>query len=284
MNKGKVSWDEAVRRWLFEALDKSPAVIENERYVIDALDRSFKGCDLDAIRHDTITAHCRARLDDGRKPRTVNRDLRVLRAVLRAAHRRGDLQELPRIVMLKVTTKRLRWITYQQSRALLQHLPPHQVAPVAFALETGLRKTNVSQLRWDQIDMTRAVMWVHPDQAKARNAIGVPLSPSAVSILKGQQGEHARFVFTYQGRPIKNLNTRAYRAALKAAGIDNFRWHDLRHTWASWHAQNGTPMNYLQELGSWSDPSSVMIYAHLSLDHLRKHVTSNHARVRDRHP
>jgi integrase len=54
----------------------------------------------------------------------------------------------------------------------------------------------------------------------------------------------------------------------KRAGIENFRWHDLRHTWASWHVQNGTPLFALQELGGWESPEMVRRYAHLSADHL----------------
>lgn len=284
MTESNVSWQDAVKSWLYDTIEKSPATIDNERFVLNALDKSFAGKPIASIDAEAIARHARSRFDAGSKPRTINRDLRVLRAVLRAANRRGDLPTLPAIKMIRVTTKRLRWITYQQSRRLFDHLPPHQVAPVAFALETGLRKTNVAQLRWDQIDMQRCVAWIHPDQAKARKAIAVPLSKTAMTILKGQHGQHAHRVFIYRGRPFKELNTKAYRAALKAAGIEDFTWHDLRRTWASWHAQNGTPMNALQELGGWSDPSMLNVYAHLSVDHLRRYVATNHARVRDRSP
>ena len=58
------------------------------------------------------------------------------------------------------------------------------------------------------------------------------------------------------------------RAALKRAGIEDFRWHDLRHCWASWHVQNGTPLFALQELGGWESPEMVRRYAHLSACHL----------------
>jgi len=59
---------------------------------------------------------------------------------------------------------------------------------------------------------------------------------------------------------------------LKRAGINNFRWHDLRHTWASWHVQAGTPLHVLQELGGWESVEMVRRYAHLSTTHLAEYV------------
>ena len=61
----------------------------------------------------------------------------------------------------------------------------------------------------------------------------------------------------------------AWRKALIRAGIKDFRWHDLRHTWASWHVQSGTPLHELQQLGGWSNYETVLRYAHLSSEHLR---------------
>jgi integrase len=55
---------------------------------------------------------------------------------------------------------------------------------------------------------------------------------------------------------------------LRAAGIRDFRWHDLRHTWASWHVQNRTPLYALQEMGGLSSVEMVRRYAHLTADHL----------------
>ena len=59
---------------------------------------------------------------------------------------------------------------------------------------------------------------------------------------------------------------------LKRAGIHDFRWHDLRHTWASWHVQAGTPLHVLQDLGGWETAEMVRRYAHLSADHLAGYV------------
>ncbi len=85
-----------------------------------------------------------------------------------------------------------------------------------------------------QIDLERKAAWVHPDQAKARKAIHVPLNSIALAVLFRQSGKHPSRVFTYKGRSISWANTSAWRNALKRAGIDNFSWHDLRLTWASW--------------------------------------------------
>jgi integrase len=63
----------------------------------------------------------------------------------------------------------------------------------------------------------------------------VPLNEDALSVLRRQHGEHPTYVVTYQGRPVDRTSTKAWYKALARAGIEDFRWHDLRHTWASWH-------------------------------------------------
>ena len=72
--------------------------------------------------------------------------------------------------------------------------------------------------------------------------------------------------------PISQVNTKAWGAALERAEIEDFRWHDLRHTWASWHVQAGTPLHALQELGGWETAEMVRRYAHFSSEHLNQYV------------
>ena len=150
-------------------------------------------------------------------------------------------------------------------KTLLRELPEHQRDIVLFALVTGLRQANITNLEWSQVDLARRVAWIHPDQAKARLAIHVSLNSLACAVLERQQGKHATHVFTYRGRPVKWVNTLAWREALQRAGIaKGFRWHSLRHTWASWLAQSGAPMNVLQEMGGWESAAMVRRYARLS--------------------
>lgn len=77
-----------------------------------------------------------------------------------------------------------------------------------------------------------------------------------------------------KGKAVTRANNHAWRKSLERAEIYNFRWHDLRHTWASWHVQKGTPLNVLKELGGWSDLKMVMNYAHLSSNHLREYANN----------
>jgi integrase len=131
--------------------------------------------------------------------------------------------------MLPERRRRIRWITREEADRLLAELPEHLAAMVRFSLSTGLRQRNVLELQWTQVDLKRRIAWIHPDQAKGGRGIPVPLNADAMVVLREQQGGHPRFVFTYQGRPVKHVNTAAWKKALHRAGIVDFRWHDLRH-------------------------------------------------------
>ena len=131
---------------------------------------------------------------------------------------------------------------------------------------------NVVELGWTQIDLENRRAWIHADQAKSQRAIAVPLNSEAMVVLREQQDQHPTRVFVYEGKPVTRANNHAWRKALQRADIADFRWHDLRHTWASWHVQAGTPLNVLQELGGWATMEMVLRYAHLGADHLAEHA------------
>jgi integrase len=128
------------------------------------------------------------------------------------------------------------------------------------------------QLEWSRVDLERRLAWIHADQAKARRPIHVSLNSTAVEVLVRQVGKRPERVFTFNGKPVAWANTRAWREALKRAGIEDFRWHDLRHTRASWLVQRGTPANVLQEMGAWAPEGMVRRYAHLAPAHLAEHA------------
>ena len=154
-----------------------------------------------------------------------------------------------------------------------------------FSLATGLRDANVRGLRWQNVDLGRRLVHIHADEAKAGDDIVVPLSDDAVEVLQSQLGKHATHVFTFavydkQGKQLrrkpiaKRSNNTAWRKARLRTGLPNLRWHDLRHTWATWHAQGGTPSLTLQTLGGWHDPRMVRHYTHLAGRDLLSHANA----------
>ncbi len=218
----------------------------------------------------------------GRKvqPATVNRVLKLLLSVLNVAVDMEWLDKVPKIKLLSEPKKRIRWLAPHEAQRLLALLPTHLADMAQFSLETGMRRANVTGLEWSQIDLARKTAWIHPDQAKARKPIGIPLSDEAMVVLmrqreKKRHADYTQYVFVYEGKPVKQTSTKAWYKALKAADIKNFRWHDLRHTWASWHVQRGTPLYVLKELGGWETLEMVQRYAHLSSAHLAQWAQSH---------
>jgi integrase len=260
-------WEEAVVRWLKEMSHK--ATIETDKAHLRWLHPHLEGRYLDTITRETVDRITDAKLREGVSNATVNRVLEVLRAILRRAVNDWEwVDRAPKVRMLREPTRRIRFLSREEAQRLLAALPQHLADMAAFSLATGLRRANVTGLEWAQLDLVKRLAWVHPDQAKARKAIAVPLNAEAVAIIRRQFGRHQTHVFSWRGQPIRQVSTKAWYAALEAAGITDFRWHDLRHTWASWHVQQGTPLYALQEMGGWESPEMVRRYAHLSAEHL----------------
>lgn len=269
--KLRYSWKDAVIRYLAETTGKTTQ--ETDKTHLRWLDRYLNGLMLDEINRDLLEKVMAKRIADKVANSTVNRTMEVVRAVLRKAAFDWEwLDRVPKVRMLPEPKRRIRWITRDEAERLMAALPDHLAVMVRFSLETGLRKANVTGLQWSQVDLVRRTAWIHPDQAKARKAIAVPLSVAAVKVIREQIGKHATHVFSYKGNTIIQVNTKTWRATLAKVGIKEFRWHDLRHTWASWHVQAGTPLHVLQELGGWECVEMVRKYAHFSSQHLTEYV------------
>jgi integrase len=273
-----VTWDHATLQWLQEHQHRKS--IEEIKRVLRWLSACLTGKALSTITDNVIRelAAKRKQQKVGEKPTsnaTVNRHLAQLSAVLHYAHRRGWLPALPPIAMLPEPAKRVAWITKEQARRLLEELPEHLRPIAGFALATGLRESNVRLLTWSQVDMPRSVAWVYADQAKAGRNINVPLNDAALLVLQAQAGKHKRWVFPVPrldtgtaDAPTGKVSNHAWRKACVRAGLPTLRFHDLRHTWASWHIQAGTPPAVLQQLGGWASLAMVEKYAHLGESHL----------------
>jgi integrase len=262
------TWQQAVVRWCEEKAHKATA--KEDRRMFQWLDQFLAGRLLHTITRDEIQAIGEAKVQQSSRA-TANRYLALVRAVLRRAAGPWQwIEKAPSVTLYREPKRRVRWLTKEEATRLLAALAPHQRQLARFALATGLRQANVLHLQWSQVDLERRTAWIHADEAKAREAIGVPLNDEAMAILREERGKHPTSVFTYSGRPLKSVNTKSWKKGLKRAGIENFRWHDLRHVWATWHVMAGTTLGELQELGAWKSETMVKRYAHFAPEQLRR--------------
>ncbi len=202
-----------------------------------------------------------------KSPGTYNKLVAIVRAALNMARRAGRLESAPHIGKRKEPPAVERFLRAEEWQALRKELPPHLRLMAEFAIATGLRWGNVSGLTWDRVSIARRLAWVQAKDAKGRRPIAIPLSAAAVATLRRVSGPREGFVFTYAGKRVGSAKT-AWRKAVARACLAGLRFHDLRHTWASWHAMSGTPQEVLQRLGAWQTPAMVQRYAHLARSHV----------------
>lgn len=209
-----------------------------------------------------------AELKRGNVPATVNRYLATVRSVLRMARDEWQWFDcFPRIRLLPGAVERDRWLTREAADRLIGSCPPHLAAIVRFALATGCRASEITGLEWNRVDLERGTAWLN--RTKNGTPRDVPLNRDAVAVLKAEKGKHADYCFTYRGEPIRwGVCNTGWLEAVRKAQLSHFRFHDLRHTWASWHRQAGTSCDELKDLGGWKSRVMVDRYAKFATEHL----------------
>lgn len=264
--KPQRSWQEAVVRYL--AVKVHLRSIEDVRRIMRKLDPYLGHLMLDDINGDVIWKIIQNEMEKGNKPATINRYLANMRGLLRMARDEWQwIDRMPKIRLLGGEVERDRWLTREEADRFIAICPPHLAALVRFALATGCRASEITGLEWDRVDLTRGTAWLN--QTKNGTPRGVPLNRDAIAVLEEQIGKHARFCFTYRGKPVTHgLTNHAWQRAVKEAELGDFRFHDLRHTWASWHRQVGTSCDELKDLGGWKSRSMVDRYAKYATEHL----------------
>jgi integrase len=196
------------------------------------------------------------------------------RHLLRVARKWKFLAEVPEIDLEKGEKKRLRWLRPEEASRLLEACRasrnPVLADLVEFSLFTGLRQSEALGLTWDRVERARGVVLL--EETKNGERREVPLSAAADAVLARRwTPESAGYVF---GSSNWNTHRTAWEAAVRRAKITNLRFHDLRHTFASWLAQKGRPLKEIQEALGHKSLAMTMRYAHLSPDNLRAAVAS----------
>jgi integrase len=177
----------------------------------------------------------------------------------------------PIIRMEREPEGRLRWLTPEEATRLLdasrQSRNADLIDLVELALFTGMRRGELLELNWERVDRARGVVLLEVTKSGRRRE--VPLNSRADTVL-ARRGSHAH------GLVFSSRNWNAYRHAFEGAAtrakLTDFRFHDLRHTFASWTVQRGATLQEVKDLLGHSTLAMVMRYAHLSPEHLRSAV------------
>ncbi|MEY0977166.1 tyrosine-type recombinase/integrase [Providencia rettgeri] len=239
----------------------------------------FKGRKISTITNDEIadslpifSPMTRKKLSNA----TRNRYRSIIMRGFSLAHKMGWLTKSSYIPRMKEPTVRVRWLERWEVELLLSNINVKWMRDfVSIAVLTGMRKSEILSLKWKSVDLVRKVAHVTADNAKSGRARPVPLNDASVEILT-EMPRDGDYVFSNNGKRRKGYYRECYYQALIDSGITDFTFHDLRHTWASWHAQSGTPLMVLKEMGGWETLEMVQKYAHFSGQHLTKyseHVT-----------
>jgi integrase len=247
------------------------------------------------------------RRKEGVKPATINRQMNDLRACLNRAVKWGALAANPfdKVERTKVdSSAKVRYLTPHEELALRQALDRRETEikaarqranqwrakrgyteytdldgqvfvdylkpAVLLSLNTGLRRGELFSLKWPNVDFERKNLTVAGDTAKDGETRHIPLNSEALAILrqwKQQPGVKSQWVFPGKdGAPFQNLR-KSWLAVLEKAEIANFRWHDMRHHFASQLVMNGVDLNMVRELLGHSDYKMTLRYAHLAPKH-----------------
>ena len=198
----------------------------------------------------------------------INRPLALFRHLLRLAHEEwGDLCIVPKIRTEKEPQGRLRWLTQEEAINLLATCKKSRNTGLAdlveFCLFTGVRRGEALGLTWDRVDRARGVIRLELTKSGQRRE--VPLSSNADAVLARRWAPEAKgYVF---GSRNWNSFRSAWEAAVAVAGVENFRFHDLRHTFASWLVQRGRTLKEVQEALGHQTITMTMRYSHLAPAH-----------------
>lgn len=217
------------------------------------------------------------RLTQGNKPATVNRLLATLKHMFTKAVdwemvEEEVLKRVRKVKQLPENNRRLRFLSKEEMLRLKDSCNPHLRPVVLTALNTGMRKSEILSLRWDQVDFKHGFILLEVTKSGERREIPMNqiLRETLQKIPRRLNNPH---VFTDgKGKPFREVKG-SFASALRKAGIRDFRFHDLRHTFASHMVMEGVDLATIKELLGHKNLTMTLRYAHLAPGHKARAVS-----------
>lgn len=229
------------------------------------------------ITEKKIMGYQSERIKNGISNSTLNTECSILHAMLSFAIRLEYLTSVPRIEKLKTPPNRCRYLSKKEAEALITASGNdyNMQCLIRLALYTGMRKSEMTALKWKDVDLEAG--FIRIERSKNGQRRDTPLSDEALGMLKEMKNSAAA---EGKSNDYDSLFVRLapssffikFGAILKKAGISDFKFHDLRHTCASWLAIKGVPLYTIKEILGHSCIEMTMRYAHLSAESKKEAV------------
>lgn len=199
-------------------------------------------------------------------PATINKELMCLKTMFNKAILWGKVRDNPcrQVKPFRENNQIVRFLAHDEIKTLLAVCRPYMRDIVLFALNTGMRRGEILKLEWPDVDMERNVINVR-DTKNGENR-KMPINPTVQELLKSLKKDGGRVFKSPGGNDINDVK-KGFHAALKKAKIFKFRFHDLRHTFASHLVMAGIDIMTVKELLGHKRLEMTMRYAHLSPNH-----------------
>ncbi len=270
----------AVQYLQWAKANKKPSTYSRDIYVMRYLEKHFETKYLHEVTSWDIEKWKSVRKEEI-KPATVNRELALLKHLFSKAVEWKDKNNMPylkeaptkNVKRLKGEVRRVRYLMPDEIQILLPNceglLRGLLKSLVTVALHTGARKGELQSLKWPQVDFELGIISLLDTKNGERRDI--PMNETARAALKGIK-QISEFVFSSRnGKRIENAQVQnAFTEALRRSGIEDFHFHDLRHTFASNLVMAGAELNDVRELLGHKKMDMTLRYAHLSPKHKTK--------------
>ena len=246
------------------------ASYERHEYAYRAVKKVFGGKRLSSITPHSLSRYIRKRKDDGMSEVTINRELAFLKNLFTVAIEWGKTTENPvkKVRLFHEDNGRTRFLTEEEEELLLAESKPHIYRVILTAIHTGMRKSELLSLTWGKVNFDHRIITVESAYAKSKETRSVPMSSRLTETLLPIRiaDPNAPVFLNSQGGPYRDIS-RSFNSAVKRAGIQDFTFHDLRHTFASRLVMRGVDLTTVKELMGHKHINMTLRYAHLSPGH-----------------
>lgn len=237
----------------------------------------FKGKTLMSITPSEIEDYIGKRMEGGVSNSTINRELACLKRMFNLAIKWGEAKKNPvnDVDFLEEPPGRSRFLSEEEGKRLIAFASDHIKPIIMTALNTGMRLGEILNLKWDQVHIDTVVEpYIEIKQTKNNKNRFIPLTEDMAKLFQIIRDNGSEYVFLgIRGIPLKSVR-KPFTKALKKTGIKDFKFHDLRHTFASHYVMSGGDLMSLKEILGHSNMKMVERYTHLASSHKHRQINN----------